>query len=148
MQVKPKYLAVFSGVLFLAALIVHLLLFWGMHKIPYFLDVLLTAGMVIAWVFSSKILRQIQNSELGMHPVRLLTQNAPNWLVGITGFFLFYAVVNLGMMIRTNWTGSNLRGVSGFWLFFYSFALVVSLARIRQLRIHAGDNDQEHDRGN
>ncbi|NOX88603.1 MAG: hypothetical protein GXO77_06225, partial [Calditrichaeota bacterium] len=69
-------------------------------------------------------------------------------LVGITGFFLFYAVVNLGMMIRTNWTGSNLRGVSGFWLFFYSFALVVSLARIRQLRIHAGDNDQENDRGN
>jgi hypothetical protein len=137
MTTKPLMTGMASAVLLLVSLSVHLLIFKGVNDIPGFVDMSLTAGMVIAWLLTSKFLKELHRAQPDEHPVRLVTQNAPLALLVLTGFFMLYAVINMGMMIRTNWQGSNIRGVSGFWLFFYALAIVVSWARWRQDRMHS-----------
>ncbi len=135
MSNKPLMTGTVSAVLLLASLSVHLLIFKGVNGIPGFVDMSLTAGMVVVWLLTSKFLKELHRAQPDEHPVQLVTQNAPLALLVLTGFFMLYAVINMGMMIRTNWQGSNIRGVSGFWLFFYSLAIVVSWARWRQNRM-------------
>jgi hypothetical protein len=131
---KPLIISGLSAVLLIASLAVHLLIFKGVSNLPGFIDISLTVGMVVAWLLTSKFLKELQRAQPDVHPVRLITANAPMSLSFLTGFFMLYAIINMGMMIRTNWQGSNIRGVSGFWLFFYALAVMVSWARWRQSR--------------
>lgn len=137
MKIKSKYVLVISAILLAASMTVHALIFKGVTNMPSFVDLGLTVGMVLAWLFTSKLLKILNQTEPDLHPVKTITQNTPAWLVFITAFFLFYAVINMGMMIRTGWKGSELRGISGFWLFFYSLSILVSVAHIRQRRLHS-----------
>ncbi len=132
MDSKPVITGAVSAVLLGASLIVHILIFEGQVVIPSFVDIALTTGMVMAWLLSSKFIKELNRAQPDVHPVKLITGNVPQWLAFLTAFFMLYAVINMGMMIRTNWQGSNIRGVSGFWLFFYALALMVSWARRRQ----------------
>jgi len=132
MNLKAMVTGIVSAILLITSLIVHLLIFEGNSKLPGFIDISLTIGMVLAWLLSSKFIKELNRAQPDVHPIKLMTQNAPRWLVLLTGFFMFYAVINMGMMIRTRWQGSHIRGVSGFWLFFYSLSIMISWARWRQ----------------
>ena len=143
-QNKPLIVGTISAVLLLASLTVHILIFKGEYTVSGFVDIVLTTDMVVAWLMTSKFIKELNRAQPDVHPIRLMTQNVPAVVTFLTAFFMLYAVINMGMMIRTNWQGTNIRGVSGFWLFFYMLTVMVSWARWKQSRqLSRSQNSQE-----
>ncbi len=144
MNIQPQWAAVSAAVLLVVSGFAQYLIFVGKTPLPFKIDLLLTAGMVGGWLLSSRYFKEMHQAEGDWHPLRLIGQYAPFWLSALTVFFLLYAVLNMGMMIRTRWEGSNLRGVSGFWLFFYALTILVGYARWNQLRTRAQNQRTEN----
>ncbi len=131
---KAKQLLTISITFLFVALALHVWIFVGVERFPFSLDVLLTGGMVLVWLFSSRLFKQLHKNEPAESPFKLLQKNVPFWLPPFVAFTGLYALINMGMMIRTRWAGSNLRGISGFWIFFFALGVLISWAKIRQER--------------
>ncbi|WP_457566658.1 hypothetical protein [Caldithrix abyssi] len=132
MKLNPKQNLIFSLLLLMISLAAHVSIFLGAEIFPRLFDLFLTGGMVVSWLLSSRFLKQLHKNQPALPPMQVLRSNTPFWLPFFVAFVGLYAVINMGMMIRTNWAGSNLRGISGFWMFFFALGVLVSLAKIRQ----------------
>ncbi|HHE54847.1 MAG TPA: hypothetical protein ENL21_03625 [Caldithrix abyssi] len=143
MKINPKYLLFSSLALLLVALVLHVNIFFGLENIPYSIDLFLTAAMVIVWLVSSHLLKQLQKFQPSLTPLQVLRLNTPVWLPFFVVFTGLYAIFNMGMMIRTCWAGNNLRGISGFWIFFFALGLLISWAKMNQQKsAHTEENDE------
>jgi len=132
MNINPKIVLTASLALLIGALVMHVSIFLGLEEAPYSIDWFMTAAMVVIWLLSSRLFKQLHQNQPALPPVKVLRSNTPGWLPFFVAFVGLYAVFNMGMMIRTRWAGNNLRGISGFWIFFFAFGLLISWAKINQ----------------
>ncbi len=131
MKINPKIFLLICVFLWLLSLAVHVSIFLGSENIPLALDLMLTTSMVIIWLLSSRLLKQLHKNQPYKNPLKILKEATPGWLPFLVGFSGLYALFNLGMMIRTRWAGSNLRGISGFWIFFFLLGILIARAQLQ-----------------
>ncbi|MEJ2053167.1 MAG: hypothetical protein P8X42_04530 [Calditrichaceae bacterium] len=145
MNISPIQLIIFSAAGFVCSLLVHLLTVLNFYIVSNTVIMLLTAGILIVWLQSSKNLKAIYRSAPERHPWKTVLGYCPDWVKYLFYFFLVYAIVNFGLTMSfgsgedyLNFEVSQvkLRGISGFWMTFYISGIIFGYA----LKIHQRDS--------
>ncbi len=129
------------GLLLLVSLGLHLGVAFRLCFPGPFLVFPLTAGLFFAWLYSSRIISDtIRRAPENESPFAFLASFIPAGLKYPLIFLLLYALSNFFMSLAPASSGGGLfdltidphklRGLSGFWMFFYALAAV--MARVRQ----------------
>jgi hypothetical protein len=102
----------------------------------------LTAGMIFSWLYSSSTIKDINASQKDFSFKYLLSQLNP--ILKYTLLLLgLYAVVNFintfSVHSGDSWVDfdldyKRLRGISGFWLLFYTVGLTSSYLKVKWLK--------------
>ncbi len=123
----------FSG--FILSALVHILALSGVYLVSGITVGALTAGMLAAWLFSGRMLKEQPHTEA--NPLKAIFTQTPSGLRYAFYFILVYALVNaaFALPVRTGAgyvdleiTTAKVRLLSGFWLLFYAFAFVTGMA--------------------
>jgi hypothetical protein len=123
--------------LFLAAFIISLLLHLLIVLSVYFPDGIITlvfsVGMFFSWLIISRVFRELVDQNPEFNLLQFFRAFPPIFKY-VLSFYAFYALINFTLTFSvetgTGWVEFNLspdklRGISGFWPFFYLFAFSV-----------------------
>lgn len=134
MNIYPGALAGLSLAGFVLSLAIHLLTVTQVYLVPNFIIFVLTAGILMVWLSSSRLLKNMQSDHDMINAWKWVFSSAAAWLKYLTVFFIAYAVVNFAMSVSTQPAGGyidldvsqqKLRGLSGFWLAFYALGFLI-----------------------
>jgi len=133
MNLSSRQLIALSGFGFVLSLIIHLMAIFDWYQVPNTIIMILTAGVLLVWLQSSKNLKILQKAYPDQHPWKTLFTMGPEWIKYLLYLFIIYAVLNFALMMSFG-SGNNylnfevsqskLRGLSGFWIAFYVLGLV------------------------
>lgn len=150
MNISPRQLIIISAIGFGISLVVHLLAVFDLYLVPNTVIMVLTAGILIVWLQSSKNLKAMHKSHPDQHPWKTVFNLCPEWAKYLLYFFIIYAIINFALTMSFGRSDSyanfdisqnKLRGLSGFWLAFYSLGMIFGYA----LNIHLKNSDTESD---
>ncbi|MBN1408857.1 MAG: hypothetical protein JW956_13755 [Calditrichaceae bacterium] len=151
MNLNPKQLIILSAIGLVFSLIIHLIAISDWYQVSNTIIMILTAGILLVWLQSSKNLKVLHKAYPDQHPWKTVFTIGPEWAKYLLYFFIFYAVLNFALMMSfgssNNYLNfevsqSKLRGLSGFWMAFYALGLVFGYA----LNIHLKNFQEESDK--
>jgi hypothetical protein len=141
MNISPKQLIILSVIGFVTSLVIHLIAIFDWYQISNTIIMILTAGILLVWLQSSKNLRVLHKAYPDHHPWKSVFTFCPEWAKYLLYFFILYAVLNFALIMSFG-SGDNyldftvsqgkLSGLSGFWMVFYVLGLILGFA----LKIH------------
>lgn len=141
MNISPKQLIILSVIGFVLSLLIHVIAIFDWYPVSNTIIMVLTAGILLVWLQSSKNLKLLHKAYPDNHPWKTVFTLCPEWTKYILYIFIIYAILNFGLMMSFG-TGDNyldftvsqskLSGLSGFWMAFYVIGLVFGYA----LNIH------------
>ncbi|MEJ2546101.1 MAG: hypothetical protein P8Y99_18715 [Calditrichaceae bacterium] len=132
------------------SLIIHLIASFDWYQVSNTVIMILTAGILMVWLQSSKNLKVLHKGYPDQHPWKTVFTLCPEWTKYLLYFFIIYAVLNFSLMMSfgsgdeyLDFTVSQnkLSGLSGFWMAFYVFGLLLGHA----LQIHINNTKMESD---
>ena len=119
---------------YILSLIIHLLIVLSVYYPDTIVSILLTAGMFFSWLYVSNTLKDLFSEDKNFHFLQVF-QKLPATLKYALIFFAFYAFINFIITLSfdsgSGWVDfklghDKLRGISGFWLFFYLLAFATA----------------------
>jgi len=137
MNISPIQLIILSIAGLLISLAIHLLTVLNIYLVSNTIIMILTAGVLIVWLQSSRNLKQLYKSNSGLHPWKAAFKLCPVWAKYLTYFIIIYAIFNFALSMSFKSEGgyidltvsqSKLRGLSGFWMAFYTIGLAFGYA--------------------
>lgn len=137
MNISPTQLITFSVAGFICSFIIHVLAALNLYTASNTVIMILSAGILIVWLQSSKNMKTIYKSIPEKHPWKTIFSYCPHWAKYLFYFFLVYAVINFGLTMSfgkgddfLNFEVSQvkIRGISGFWLAFYLLGIIFGYA--------------------
>jgi len=149
MNISPIQLIIFAAVGFICSIIVHVLAALNLYTVSNTVIMILSAGILIVWLQSSKNLKTIYKSIPEKHPWKSIFSYCPDWAKYLFYFFLLYAVINFGLTMSfgkgddfLNFEVSQvkIRGISGFWIAFYLLGIIFGYA----LKIHQMEENNKN----
>ncbi len=141
MNISSKQLIIQSVIGFVLSLIIHLIAIFNLYEVPNIIIIILTAGVLLVWLQSSKNLKILHKAYPDQHPWKTVFTICPNWIKYILYFFIIYAILNFSLKmsfdngdeyLNFDVSQNKLSGLSGFWLAFYMLGLIFGCA----LQIH------------
>jgi len=140
MNIPVKYLMFVSLAGFVLSLLIHLVTWANLYLISNFTVMIFTAGILIVWLQSSHIIREMNSHDRHPNPWRHIFALCPLWLKYITFFLIVYGVLNF--ILSAEFNGGNrwidlqvsrykIRGISGIWMAFYAIGFVVAYVEHR-----------------
>ncbi|MCB0284156.1 MAG: hypothetical protein H6627_12780 [Calditrichae bacterium] len=114
---------------FCLSLFLHLLIVTMTFHPGNVLSMPFTAGMLIAWLYASRTIKDIYNDSENNLSFKSILFKLPQTQRYILLFLTFYAIINfittLSAESGNGWVDLNLshdklRGISGFWILFYA----------------------------
>jgi len=142
MNLSPNRLIYFSLIGLIVSFIIHLLAVMYIYLISTSGMMIVTAGILIVWLQTSKNLKSITRANEDQHPWKYIIANSPQWMHYLFYFLILYAFINF-LLIMDFTTGSGfidlnvsqpkLRGLSGFWLVFYMLGILSGHASKKQI---------------
>ena len=144
MNISPIQLILLSAFGFMLSLVIHLLALLNLYLVPNTAIMILTAGILLVWLQSSKNLKILHQAYPDQHPWKTVFNICPEWVKYILYFFIIYAILNFALMmsfgsgdkyLNFDISHSKLRGLSGFWMVFYVLGLIFGYV----LRIHSNN---------
>lgn len=135
-DVKKSAIIIKYGILllFLISVVLHVLIVMQYTRPGLPLVLILTAGMILAWLYASRMIRLLGESYPERNPWQVAVKMCPPWLKYLTGFLFLYALSNFVIMVdpepadgyfSTSLPYGKLRGLSGFWIAFYGLSYAV-----------------------
>jgi hypothetical protein len=134
MNLSVRHLMIVSIAGFFISLIVHILAVLNIYAPPNFVTILLTAGIIIIWLESSKNVKRVFRQNEAVNPWKNAFAVCPARIKYLTCFLILYAFINFVFImsfksgegyIDASISFQKLRGISGFWLAFYALGLSV-----------------------
>ena len=134
MNLSVRHLMIVSIAGFFISLIVHILAVLNIYTPPNFVTILLTAGIIIVWLESSKNVRRVFKQNEAVNPWKKAFAVCPVPIKYLTCFLILYALINFGFIrsfkggegyIDASISFQKVRGISGFWLAFYALGLSI-----------------------
>lgn len=134
MNLSVRHLMIVSTAGFFVSLIVHVLAVLNIYAPPNFVTILLTAGIIIIWLESSKNVKRVFKQNEAVNPWTNAFAVCPAPIKYLTCFLILYAFINFGFImsfkggegyIDASISFQKVRGISGFWLAFYALGLSV-----------------------
>ncbi len=119
---------------FILSLILHLFIVLSIYYPGNMITILLTAGMFFSWLYISSTIKDFSSEDNEFSFLQFF-QKLPSVLKYTLMFFTLYAFINFVITLSfdsgTGWVDfelghDKLRGISGFWLFFYLLAFGVA----------------------
>ena len=150
MSISSKQLIIVSAIGFVLSFIIHLSAILNLYQVSNTVIMILTAGILIVWLQSSKNLKAMHKSHPDQHPWKTVFNLCPEWAKYLLYFFIIYAIINFALTMSFGRSDSyvnfdisqnKLRGLSGFWLAFYSLGMIFGYA----LNIHLKNSNTESD---
>lgn len=150
MNISPKQLIIISVIGFSISMVVHLLTVFNFYLVPNTVIMILTAGILLVWLQSSKNLKVLQKAQSNQHPWKTVFTLCPEWAKYLLYFFVVYAILNFAIMmsfdgnsgyINFKVSQNKLSGLSGFWMVFYIAGLIFGYA----LNIHLKNPNNKSD---
>jgi len=139
---------VLIGFMTLISLVLHILIASGLFIPPVYISISFTAGMILAWFFSSKCLRILNDDLQISHPWKSVFEHAPVFLKYLTFFLIFYAIFNFALVLSFKPTdgyvtlhpsSEKIRGLSGFWIAVNSLAFMILITVEKLKRMNRDD---------
>ena len=133
MNISPRQLIIVSAIGFAISFVVHLLTVFALYQVSNNVIMILTAGILIVWLQSSKNLKVMHRSNPERHPWKTAISLCPEWIKYLFYFFILYALINFGLTMSFGKSDEffnfevsqvKLRGISGFWMVFYVLGLI------------------------
>ena len=133
MNISSKQLILISAMGFVLSLAIHLLVAFDLYLVPNMIIMILTAGILLVWLQSSKNLKVMHKSHPDQHPWKTVFNLCPDWAKYLLYFFIVYAILNFTLTlsfgsgdeyVNFDVSQSKLRGISGFWMAFYALGLI------------------------
>ena len=121
------------------SLILHIIITLSVYYPGNFITMPLTAGMIFSWLYTSSIIKDSSSSHKNFSFKIILSKIYPVFKY-ILLFLGLYAVINFvntfSPQTGKNWVDfeldyNKLRGISGFWLFFYTLGLYASILKVK-----------------
>jgi hypothetical protein len=121
-------------VAFLTSFVIHLLIVLSVYYPDTTISIVLSAGMFFSWLFVSTTLKDFSGENKDFDFKSFLKRLPPS-LKNLLIFFALYAFINFVITLSfdsgSGWVDfdlghGKLRGISGFWLFFYLLAFSVA----------------------
>ena len=137
---NPTITTTFAGLGLTVSLGIHFLTMFNVVKAPGWLLLAVTGWMFLVWMMTSGYIRQIGQMEDVRNPWKEAMRHCPAWLEYLTYFFIVYAIVNFTFSVSFEPTQGffnldvprhKIRGLSGFWLAFFSMGIAISVAAKR-----------------
>ena len=134
-KIHPTF--VFSFFIIIS-LVLHLLIVLRIYYPGNMISMPLTGGMLLAWLFASRAVKDMLDSHKSLN-LKSLLADLPSWWRYLLLFFTSYGIINfistLSPESGNGWVDLNLghdklRGISGFWVLFY--ALGFSAAYLKE----------------
>ena len=141
MSIPSKELIILSVIGFVLSLIIHLITIFNLYQVPNAVIIILTTGILLVWLQSSKNLKIIHKAYPDQHPWKTVFTLCSNWIKYIFYFFIIYAILNFSLKmsfgngdeyLNFDVSQNKLSGLSGFWMAFYLLGLIFGYA----LQIH------------
>ena len=129
----------FFLIAFLASLVLHILIVLSIYYPGTMLTLILSAGMFFSWLYVSNTLKDLSGEDKDFHILQFF-QKLPPALRYLLIFFALYAFINFVITLSFDsdigWVDfelghDKLRGISGFWLFFYLLAFATAYLKNR-----------------
>lgn len=144
MNISPIQLIILSIMGFVLSLIIHLSAILNIYQVPNTIIMILTAGILLVWLQSSKNLKILHKAYPNQHPWKTVFNICPAWAKYLLYFFIIYGVLNFARImnfdngdayLNFDVSQNKLSGLSGFWLAFYMLGLIFGYA----LQIHSNN---------
>jgi len=129
-----KSIETIFSIAFIISLSLHLLIVLSIYYPGMIVTILLTAGMFFSWLFVSNTLKDLSSENKDFHFLELFQKLSPILKYTLI-FFALYAFINFVITLSfdssAGWVDfelghEKLRGISGFWMFFYLLAFSVA----------------------
>jgi hypothetical protein len=141
MNLNAKQLIILSSIGLVFSLIIHISTVFDWYQVPNPVIMILTAGILIVWLQSSKNLKLMHKANPDQHPWKTVFTLCPEWAKYLLYFFIAYAILNFAIMmsfeggkgyVNFKVSQNKLSGLSGFWMVFYIAGFIFGCA----LNIH------------
>ncbi|HGY55074.1 MAG TPA: hypothetical protein ENK44_05190 [Caldithrix abyssi] len=139
-NMKLRYLLISAISGLAVSLIIHFLTMFNVYKAPGWLLLSITGWMFLVWMATSGYIKQIGQMDDVRNPWKEAMRHCPDWLEYLTYFFIVYAIINFALSLSFEPTEGffnldvprhKIRGLSGFWLAFFSTGIAIAVGRNR-----------------